>query len=112
MSMTSECEHCGRPFEAGSTVGRPRKYCRRSCRQRAFESRRHEGDLVWSDKQVVQLSRRLAELEDQVDAVRAVAEELRIELEDGVVPLSPSEVLDRLEPPLASILSGERQGTR
>ena len=92
-----ECEHCGRPFEVEGTIGRPRKYCRRSCRQRAFEARRHEGDLDWSDQRVVQLSRRLAELEDHLDAVRAVAEELRIDVEDEVGPVGASQVLDRLE---------------
>jgi acyl-CoA reductase-like NAD-dependent aldehyde dehydrogenase len=33
-------------------VGRPRAYCRRSCRQRAFEARRAAEELDWSANRV------------------------------------------------------------
>ena len=34
------CAWCGGAITPASTVGRPRRYCRRSHRQRAFEARR------------------------------------------------------------------------
>jgi len=77
-----ECEHCGRPFEVGANLGRPRKYCRRSCRQRAFEARRHLGELGWGEVRIRRASRELAELEDLVDRVRGIVEELRADVED------------------------------
>lgn len=79
----AECEHCGRPVETDQGVGRPRKYCRRSCRQRAYERRRHQGDLAWGDARLVGLARELAELEDRLDRVRDLVDQLRFDVEDG-----------------------------
>lgn len=85
MAEERECAHCGRPFAvAAGSVGRPRAYCRRSCRQRAYEARRHEGDLAWGGRRIVEMSRQLAELEDVVDGVRSVVDELRADVEDEV----------------------------
>lgn len=80
--VSRSCEHCGRPFVVPGSVGRPRKYCRRSCRQRAFEARRHAGDLEWSDARLTRLAADLAALEDQLDAVRHAVLELRGDLVD------------------------------
>lgn len=100
MNEIRECAHCGRPFEAHGDVGRPAKYCRRSCRQRAFEQRRHQGDLAWSDDRLVVMARRLAEMEDHLDRLREVARELRDDVEDDV-GLTPSDMVDRVERALA-----------
>lgn len=82
MGQGVECEHCGRPVDSGTSVGRPRKYCRRSCRQRAFEARRYLEDVSWGDAQLVRLARELAELEDRLDALGASLGELRADVED------------------------------
>ena len=81
--MEVECEHCGRSLEASAGVGRPRKYCRRSCRQRAYERRRHQGDLAWGDARLVGMARELAELEDRLDRARDLVDQLRFDVEDG-----------------------------
>ena len=39
------CEWCGRPVRQGAT-GRRRRYCRRSCRQRAYEARKQREAVV------------------------------------------------------------------
>lgn len=81
-------------------VGRPGKYCRRSCRQRAFEQRRHAGDQAWSDARLIVLSERLAAHEDALDRVQEVVDELRLELLDdgGVVDEELVEAaLERIE---------------
>lgn len=90
------CEYCGRTYEASGGVGRPRKYCRRSCRQRAFEARRHEGDLEWSDRRIIEVSARLASMEDHLDRIVELVAELRADVDDGV-EVSLDEVVDRLE---------------
>jgi len=43
------CRWCGRRLPPPSATGRPRRYCRRSCRQRAFEARRRLGELSWAE---------------------------------------------------------------
>ena len=83
MGEQVRCAHCGRPLERGDGVGRPRSYCRRSCRQRAYELRRHEGDLAWGDARLVRMAREHAELEDRLDRVRDLVDELAVEVEDG-----------------------------
>ena len=98
MSATEdrECAHCGRPFVAEAGTGRPRKYCRRSCRQRAFEARRHEGDLAWGDRRLVAMARELATLEDAIDRVRVAVDELRADVEDER-PVDGRALLDHLD---------------
>lgn len=83
----ARCAHCGRRFVPNRGVGRPGKYCRRSCRQRAFEQRRHAGDQAWSDARLIQQAERLAAHEDALDRVQEVLDELRSELldDEGVV---------------------------
>jgi hypothetical protein len=34
------CDWCGDPIPEPAKIGRPRDYCRRSCRQRAYEERK------------------------------------------------------------------------
>jgi hypothetical protein len=70
-------------------------YCRRSCRQRAFEQRRHAGDQAWSDARMIVLSERLAEHEDALDRVREVLDELRADVADEV-DVDLIEVVERL----------------
>jgi hypothetical protein len=77
-------------------VGRPGKYCRRSCRQRAFELRRHAGDQAWSDARLIRMSEQLAAHEDALDRVRELIDELRADLADEQV-VEPYDVLERLE---------------
>ena len=80
----AECEHCGRTFDVVHGVGRPRRYCRRSCRQRAYERRRHQGDLAGGDARLVGMARALAELEDRLDRARDLVDQLRFDVEDGL----------------------------
>ena len=96
MLVERECEHCGRSFAVSGSPGRPRKYCRRSCRQRAFEARQHSDDLEWGADRLVRLSSELAALEDRVEAVRDVLVELHRDLDDGVDP-GTAAALARLE---------------
>lgn len=93
---SAECEYCGRAYEADGGVGRPRKYCRRSCRQRAFEARRHLGDVDWSDRRIIAVSARLASMEDHLDRIAEVVADLRLDVEDGV-DLPVELVLERVE---------------
>jgi hypothetical protein len=90
------CAHCGRRFAPNRGVGRPGKYCRRSCRQRAFEQRRHAGDQAWSDARLIRMSEQLAAHEDAVDRVRELMDELRADVADDQ-DIDGEELLERLE---------------
>ncbi|MBB1052225.1 MULTISPECIES: hypothetical protein [unclassified Dietzia] len=64
----SSCAWCGRPVDEGAT-GRRRRYCRRSCRQRAYEQRQSlrvrelpEGTVVLSEAESTDLMDRMFQL--------------------------------------------------
>jgi uncharacterized coiled-coil protein SlyX len=96
------CSYCGREFQPNRGVGRPGKYCRRSCRQRAFEQRRHIGDQAWSDARLIRMSEQLAEHEDIVDQVREVVAELRADVADDQ-QVDGQVLLERLEAALVVV---------
>lgn len=43
----TECQWCGGLFEQHG-MGRPRKFCKQSCKQRAYESRKWKIGDIWS----------------------------------------------------------------
>ena len=95
-SSGARCAFCRRAMPQGSNVGRPRKFCRRSCRQRAFEQRRRTTELSWGDERTAQLIERSALQGDHLAHVGDVVAELRVDLADGV-ELTVAEVLERVE---------------
>jgi hypothetical protein len=91
------CGWCGRRLEAGTNVGRRRRYCGQSCRQRAYERRSAlqrtglpEDAVVLSDAEITTLLDRLFQL-------RCAAEDVATAAEDG----AEAEVLRRLAKDLA-----------
>lgn len=64
-------------------VGRPRRYCRRSCRQRAYEERHVVRDRAWLEGRITELARRVADLEDARASARDELDLVLDELTDG-----------------------------
>jgi len=95
-STRQRCAFCRRALPDPSNVGRPRSYCRRSCRQRAFEQRRRASELSWGDEHTAQLIERLGLQGDHLAHVGDVLAELRLDLEDGT-ELTVPEVLERID---------------
>lgn len=81
------------PERAGGVTGRPPKYCRRSCRQRAFESRRRGADLGVADDELVITRNELDDVNDRLFDISLAAADARAQVDDR---FDPSEVLDRL----------------
>ena len=78
----ASCAWCGRPVDEGGT-GRRRRYCRRSCRQRAYEQRQTlraselpEGTVVLSDTES-------ADLMDRMFQLRCACEDLHTAIAEG-----------------------------
>ena len=76
------CRWCGRPLPPPAATGRPRAFCRQSCRQLEYETRRRSGALELGPDDVVVRKQSLDELRDDVyvlscavdDAERDLAE--------------------------------------
>ncbi|AWH97305.1 hypothetical protein [Dietzia psychralcaliphila] len=78
----ASCAWCGRPVDEGST-GRRRRYCRRSCRQRAYEQRQSlrvrelpEGTVVLSEAES-------GDLMDRMFQLRCACEDLHTAILEG-----------------------------
>jgi hypothetical protein len=63
------CAWCGRPMaEVGplGRVGRPRRYCKRSCRQRDFEARKRARELGLAESDLIVARREIERLDDLI----------------------------------------------
>jgi hypothetical protein len=80
---TQRCRWCGRGFEVAAGPGRPPEFCRRSCRQRAYESRRRSAEVGLSEDELVVTRRELDELRDALYVVEAAVEDVDRDLADA-----------------------------
>jgi hypothetical protein len=94
---TDRCSWCRRRLPDAARTGRPRKYCRRSCRQRAFEARQRLGELGWGEDTIRAQQARLDELTVAQEAIGDVVAELREELADEGSWLDHEEGRDLVE---------------
>ncbi len=84
MTKTGEavrCDWCRRKLETGGGGGRPRRYCRRSCRQRAYEARQQAAQLGLSESELVVTRQALETLLDQLYVLQAAVEDVERDLE-------------------------------
>ena len=70
------CRWCARPFTVAPGPGRPREYCRRSCRQRDYEARRQAVDLGLGDARLVVARAELDALHDRLYELEAAIEDV------------------------------------
>ena len=60
------CAWCGRRFAIAPGPGRPRRFCRRSCRQRDYEARHRAQELGLSEAELIVTREELHRLFDQL----------------------------------------------
>lgn len=77
---TRRCGWCGRPFVPPAGPGRPRLYCKRSCRQRDFEGRQRVRAEGLSDGELVVTRRALDELDDLTYVLACAVEDVERDL--------------------------------
>ena len=78
----SRCRWCGRPFEPTAGAGRPRQYCRRSCRQRDYESRRRSSELGLGEDELIMTRAELNELRDRIYVLTETVKDVEQDLTD------------------------------
>lgn len=79
----SRCRWCGRRFPVEAGPGRPRRYCRQSCRQRDYEARRRSGELGLTESELVVTREELNRLYDELYVLEAAIEDVERDLADG-----------------------------
>lgn len=80
------CRWCGRGFTPSTGPGRPREFCRRSCRQRDYEARRRTAELGLSESELVVTRRELHELYDLLYVLEAAVEDVERDLAESDRP--------------------------
>jgi hypothetical protein len=79
----AHCGWCGRRLEHGATVGRRRRYCGQSCRQRAYERRSVLQRTGLPEDAVVLSDDEIARLLDRLFQLRCAAEDVVTAADDG-----------------------------
>jgi hypothetical protein len=77
---TAKCAWCGRSFTAAAGPGRPRRFCKRSCRQRDFEARQRVRSEGLADDELVVTRRALSTLDDLVYVLACAVEDVERDL--------------------------------
>lgn len=82
---TQTCVWCGREVEGGS-LGRRRRYCRQSCRQRAYEHRTAVKGTSIPEDAVVLSAEEASAVVDRAYEVRCAAEDVATAVAEGADP--------------------------
>lgn len=80
--VLSSCLWCGREI-AGTEIGRRRRYCRQSCRQRAYEHRKGLEGTGLPEDSVVLSAAEATDLADRGFAARCAAEDVATAVAEG-----------------------------
>ena len=79
---TAQCRWCGRPYEAAPGPGRPRLYCRRSCRQRDYEARQRTAELGLGENELIVTRQELDGLRDRLYELAETVKDVEQDLTD------------------------------
>ena len=77
------CRWCGSTFAVTARPGRPREFCRRSCRQRAYEARAAGSRAAAGPDAIVVSERALADLQDRLWILECALTDARALVADG-----------------------------
>ncbi|GAA1084320.1 hypothetical protein [Tsukamurella spumae] len=92
---SAACAWCGREV-VSEGPGRTRKYCRRSCRQRAYESRLTLAGTALPEDSVVLTADEAEAVGERMFEVRCAAEDVRTAIAEGAPMDELAELADRL----------------
>lgn len=90
------CRWCGRRFERAVGPGRPREFCRRSCRQRDYEARQRAREVGLSESELVVTRAELDELHDLLYVLEAAVEDVERDLTGSPTKTELHEAVDWL----------------
>jgi hypothetical protein len=79
----SKCRWCGRPIPARAGPGRPRRYCRQTCRQRDWEARQRAAEAGLSERELIVTRTELDALRDQLYVLEAAVADVDRDLAEA-----------------------------
>jgi len=78
----NRCRWCGRGFESTPGAGRPRQFCKRSCRQRDYEARRRAAERGLDEDELIITRTELNELRDRLFVLAETLKDVEADLTD------------------------------
>ena len=90
------CGWCGRPTGAAARTGRPRRFCRPGCRQRAYEARRRAAEVGLSERELIVARTQLDELNDRLYVLECAIEDVERDLAASATRSELREAVDWL----------------
>lgn len=94
-SDVAPCQWCGRPVTQPSS-GRKRKYCKRSCRQRAYEQRQMNARLDLPEGTMVLTEAEATSIAERAFMLRCAAEDLHTAVQEGASTKEIGELAEEL----------------
>lgn len=76
------CRWCGRGFQPTAGAGRPRQFCKRSCRQRDYEARRRAAERGLDEDELIITRAELNELRDRLYVLGETLKDVQADLTD------------------------------
>lgn len=83
MTKPSRCAWCSSQLPPAAGQGRPRRYCKRACRQRDFEARRRARELGLVESELVIERRALDALDDLLYVFELAVADVDVDLALG-----------------------------
>jgi len=77
---TRACLWCGRKFEVSGGPGRPRLFCKQSCKQRDYEARHRAQELGLAENELVVTREELEAVRDRMFVLACVVEDVERDL--------------------------------
>ena len=74
------CRWCARRFEVTPGPGRPKEFCRRSCRQRDYEARQRAAEVGLSEDELILTRQTMDSLRDRLYVLEAAIEDVERDL--------------------------------
>lgn len=74
------CRWCARRFPVTPGPGRPREFCRRSCRQRDYEARQRAAEVGLSEHELVLTRQAIEDLRDRLYVLECAIEDVERDL--------------------------------
>jgi hypothetical protein len=87
------CRWCGRPLPPAASRGRPRVYCRQSCRQRHYEASHRAAELGLGEDELVLARSELDALRDRIYVLECAIADVERDLAAGLEPTELQEAL-------------------
>lgn len=112
-TVERRCRWCARRFTVTIGPGRPREFCRRSCRQRDYEARQRASEVGLSEHELVLTRQAMDDLRDRLYVLECAVEDVERDLGGTSTKADLQEAVDWLldaARPVIDSLGRESQG--